>query len=313
MKAFFILLVLLYFVYAKDIHPSFSLHTKGFISDFVIEGEYLYVATDLGSVDIFDLNTKEIIEQIVLDPMISTKGKSIPASISSVDVFRSKVLIVSRSLNNYREVWIYENYELKKIVDSKQKRLIQEARFVDENTIIFASIDGDISLYDIGERSSVYTQHISDSRLSDMVLSKDKTKIFTADESGEVKVFEIDTAKQHDKIPAKNLDNIFHLAHNNGVTITGGQDRRVAVYQEGEKSYYIKSDFLVYCVGLSPSGEIGVYSDGEENDLQIFDTYTKQKKDRLVGHKRIIRKIHFISEDRLISSDQGQDIFFWKL
>lgn len=86
----------------------------------------------------------------------------------------------------------------------------------------------------------------------------------------------------------------------------------MAVYSE-EEAYYIKSDFLVYCVGLSPSGEVGVYSDGEENELQIFDTYTKQLKDRLVGHKAIVNQIKFVNENMLISSDQGHDIFFWKI
>jgi len=313
MKTIFILSCFLFVIQAKEITPYFSLHTKGVINDFSIEDEYLYVATDMGSIDVFDLKNKTIIEQIVLDPMVSTKGPSVPASISSVDVLNSKILIVSRGLENYRDVWIYENYELKKIIDASSKQLIKEARFIDENRLVLASIDSDLSVYDIEEQSRTYVEHISESRLSDMVLSEDKKRVFTADESGEVKVFDVNNAKQYPDIPPKNLDNIFQIAHHNGVTITAGQDRRIAVYQEGESSYYLQSDFLVYCVGLSPSGEIGAYSDGEENELQLFDTYTKQKKDRLVGHKKIVRKIHFLNEKQLISSDQGHDIFFWKL
>lgn len=313
MKLLILLFLLTLSLISKDVFPSFSLHTKGIISDFVVKGNRLYVATDIGSVDIFDLKLKKIIEQISLEPIMTTKGKFVSASISSVDVYKSKILIVSRGLGNYRNVWIYENNIFKKIVDERQKLLVKEARFVDENSVLLAGVDSDISLYDLSEKSSLYRHHISDSRLSDMVLSKDKKSFITADESGEVKMFDIENAKQKDEIPPKNLDNIFHIAYSNGVIITAGQDRRVAVYQENEPSYYLKSDFFVYCVGLSPSAEIGVYSDGEENDLQVFDTYTKQKKDRLVGHKKIIRKIHFISEKRLISSDQGHDIFFWEL
>lgn len=68
-----------------------------------------------------------------------------------------------------------------------------------------------------------------------------------------------------------------YVAYRNGVSITAGQDRRVAVDQENQDSYYLKSDFLVYCVGLSPSAEIGIYTDGEDNYLQIFNIQTKQK------------------------------------
>ncbi|MDF1879979.1 WD40 repeat domain-containing protein [Sulfurimonas sp. MAG313] len=307
-----VLLSMLVLIQAKDIKPSFSLHTKGIISDFVVEGERLYVSTDLGRIDIFDLKTKKRIEQIVLEPIKSTRNTMVPASISSVDVFKSKLLIVSRGLDNYRNVWIYEDYKLKKIIGTTKKLLIKEAHFKDGNMLVFASIDGDISLYDRNEKASVYTHHVTDSRLSDMVLSSDKKKIIIADESGEVKMFDSTTAKQFPDIPAKNVDNIFNISHSNGTTITGGQDRRVVVYQENEKPYYLKSNFFIYSVGLSPSGKIGAYSDGEDSDIQVFDINTKQKLKHLVGHTKIIRKIHFISENRLISSDQGHDIFFWE-
>ncbi|MGB5966337.1 MAG: nitrate reductase, partial [Sulfurimonadaceae bacterium] len=102
-------------------------------------------------------------------------------------------------------------------------------------------------------------------------------------------------------------------AYRSSVIITGGQDRRVGVYRTGEKPYHLKSDFLVYSVGLSPSGRVGVYSSGEEQALQLFDTKTKKKMDRLVGHKEIVSKIEFIGEHSLISSGEGQEIFLWKV
>ncbi len=298
---------------AQEISPTFSLHTVGSINDFVVDDNKLYVGTDRGSVDIFDLTTRKIIHQIVLEPIVSYQGKVIPAPVSSVDVLGDKILIVSRTKDNYRDVWIYEDYTLTHIVDAKQKLIIKEARFVDENHIIFATVDSDIIMYEVGEKYQVYHKHISQSTLGDMTLSQDKSKIITADESGEVMIFDVKSSKQETPLPPKNLDNIYHVAHSAGVTITAGQDRRVAVYTQGEDAYYIKSDFLVYCVGLSPSGRVGVYSSGEENDLQVFDTFTKQKKVRLVGHKKIINQIRFVNETMLFSSDQGHDIYFWTL
>jgi len=47
--------------------------------------------------------------------------------------------------------------------------------------------------------------------------------------------------------------------------------------------------------------------------LQLFNTQTKKKGDRLVGHKEIVRKILFVSEKALISSGEGSELFLWKL
>lgn len=313
MKFFISFLLLCVVLHARDISPSFSLHTVGAINDFVVDANRLYVATDRGSVDVFDLTTKKIIHQIVLEPIVSYQDKVIPAPISSVDVLKGKVLIVSRTKDNYRDVWIYENYALRQILDAKQKLMIKEARFVDDNHIIFATVDSDIIMYEMGENYQVYHKHISQSTLGDMILSKDKKKIITADESGEVRIFDVQSSKEETGFPPENLDKVFHVAHSGDVTITAGQDRRVAVYEKGQKPYHIKNDFIVYCVGLSPSGRVGVYSSTEENYLQLFDISTKQKKDRLVGHKRIINQIRFINETMLFSSDQGHDIYFWEL
>jgi len=69
------------------------------------------------------------------------------------------------------------------------------------------------------------------------------------------------------------------------------------------KPYYIRSDFLVYAVGLSPSGKTGVYSSSEASDLQLFDVRSGQKTDRLVGHDAVPSTIRFFSEEGF--SQQG--------
>lgn len=100
-----------------------------------------------------------------------------PSSISSVDVFEGKLLFVSRAEGNYRDAWLYENYELKQIITNKDKLLIKEARFVDNNHIVFATVDADIILYEMSEKYQVYHHHISQSALSDIVLSQDKKSL----------------------------------------------------------------------------------------------------------------------------------------
>ncbi len=296
---------------AKDISPSFKLKSIGFVNDFVVDGNYLYAANDMGTIDIFDIKKRKIINQIVLPPIISGRDKIIAANIMSVDYLNGKVLIVSMAEGSYRNVWIYENYELKKIVDVEKKLTIKEARFLNDGQIIFGTLGSDVILHDTSEQYNVYKTHVSQSTIGDLMLSDDKSEIVFVDESGEVKILDAKTSKLKKSYNSQNVDHIYHVAYSNGTILTAGQDRRMAVYQDGVKDYHIKSDFLVYCVGLSKSAKTGIYSSNEQNDLQLFNPKTKELGDRLVGHQTSVNQIKFIDEHTLISSDGRYEIFYW--
>ncbi len=298
---------------AKDISPAFKLQSIGFVNDFVIDANKLYAANDMGTIDIFDLKTKKIINQIILPPVTSGRNRLIAANIMSVDYLNEKVLIVSVGKGLYRNVWIYENHELKNIADESKKLTIKEARFLNDEQIIFGTIGSDIILHDTTEQYNVYKTHISQSTLGDMMLSNDKTEIVTADESGEIQILDAKSSRVKTRYSSQNVDNIFHVAYNNGVILTAGQDRRMAVYQDGVKDYHFKTGFLVYCVGLSPSAKLGIYTSNMKNHLQLFNPRTKQFGDTLVGHNTPVNQIKFINEKELFSSDGRRDIFYWKL
>ncbi|QOY55290.1 nitrate reductase [Candidatus Sulfurimonas marisnigri] len=308
-----LIIFLFYSLYAKEIIPSAIYTSVGFVSDFIVYENTLYVGNDMGAVDIFDIKTTKLVNQILLPPLTSSMNQIIPADILSVDYLNGKVLILSVGNDSYRNVWIYENYMLKQIINEDYKLTLKEARFVNDEQVVFATLDSDVILHDMREKYSVYKTHVSNSAMGDMTLSEDKTKMIMADESGAVKIIDIkssDTIKTH---YSQNVDNIYKVAYSNGVILTAGQDRRVGVYQNTQEPYYIKSDFLVFCVGISPSGEVGVYSSGEENVLQLFNTKTKTKYDRLVGHTKIINQIKFISEKEIFSSSRDNKILYWEL
>ena len=299
---------------AKEIKPLYAMKTSGgFISDVILDGDKIYVATDMGSVDIFALGSDTMIGQIMLEPTLSGRGVLIPTRISRIDRRNGKTLIVSMGVDNYRNVWIEEGGKLRQIIDEEKKLLIREAHFVDDNRIVFGTFDADIILYNISEGYKSYAKANSQSTLSDLTLSNDAKTMVAADESGVIRVYDVEGAKMIAEYDSQNVDKVYSVAYGNGVIVTGGEDRRVGVYREGEKAYHLKTDFLVYAVGLSPNGKRGVYSDGEAQVLQLFDTKTKKKLDRLVGHKEIVHKIIFISDYALISSGEQNELFFWKL
>ncbi len=297
---------------AKDIVPLFRLHATGVVSDFVIDADKLYAATDRGTVDIFNLKTHSIIDQIIIAPLTTAGGELIPAKIHGVDHLNGKTLVLSSGKNSFRNVWIYENHTLRQIVDENKKLFIKEARFINDERMMFGSFGSEMILYDIAESYQVYKRQITQSTLGDITLGA-YNKMIMSDESGEVRVIDIESSKVEQVHTGQNLDNVYKIAYANGTIITAGQDRRVVVYQKNREPYYIKSDFLVYCVGLSPSGKIGVYSSGVDSDLQLFNTQTKAKGHRLIGHFATVNTIKFINEKELFSSGEEKDIFFWKI
>ena len=65
-KIVVIFLLFISLIEAKEIEPLYALHTSGgFVTDFVLDGDNIYVATDMGSVDIFALGSEQMISQIV--------------------------------------------------------------------------------------------------------------------------------------------------------------------------------------------------------------------------------------------------------
>ena len=285
----------------------------GLVNDFVVNKNVIYIANDAGTVDVFDLTTGKLVNQIMIDLVTNRMKTLVSPNVISVDYLNGKLLIVTIGIDAHRNVWTYENFELKKIIGEDKKLTIKEARFVDDEKIMLGDFSSEIILHDIGESYDLYKRHVTQSTLSDIALSEDKSKVVMSDESGEIRVLDVKTSKTLKVYSSQNVDNVYHVAYANDIIITAGQDRRVAVYQDGVKDYHIKSDFLVYCVGITPSGKTGIYSSGEESDLQLFNTKTKEKLDKLVGHEGIVNQIKFINEKELFSNERSPYVYYWRL
>ena len=312
-KIIFLFILLLLTPYAQDIKPITTIKTSGLVSDFVEDKGYLYVATDEGTVDIIDLSKQEIVRKIHLPDLQTARGKIIPARVHCVDRSDGKTLLVSSGMSAYRNIWIDDGTNLKKIIDEKKQMMPKKVLFTSKNEMIFGSFGSDVILYDNEENSKRYDRHISESTMGDMALSANKKRMVISDESGNVTLIDVNSSRILKTFSSEHVDNIYKVAYANDTIVTAGQDRRVGVYKNNAKAYHIKSDFLVYAVGLSPNGSTGAYSSGLEHYLQLFDTRTKKKGDRLVGHYAIPNKILFINETSVISSGDEDKIFFWKL
>jgi len=298
---------------SQEITPAFTLESKGLVSDFVIDNDKLYVATDEGSVEIFDMVEQKRVDEISIMPNKTATGEWVNAKILSVDRFKGETLIVSSGENGYRNVWLHNGVKLKKLISTQKKLSVKEARFLDSENFVFGTLGYDVLSYTMQDNYTNFSEHIEESAFSDMVLSEDKTTMVTASESGQVMLIETKTGKVLKRFKPLNLDNIYKLAYKNGTVITAGQDRRVGVYPKEGTPYYLKSEFLVYSVGLSPSGKTAVYSSNEASDLQVFDVKSGKKTHILKGQDSIPSTIKFFSEEGFFSAGYGNTIYYWHL
>ena len=316
MRYFFTLFFLLTFplqVISKEITPAFTFQAKGLVSDFVIDEDKLYVAHDEGAVEIFNIVTQKKVGEIAIMPRKTVMGDWVNAKILSVDRLNGKTLIVSSGEMGYRNVWLHDGFKLKQLISTNKKIAVKEARFLDNENFVLGTLGYDVVQYSFNDNYSSSKKHIEESSFSDMVMSEDKKSMVTASESGQVMLLDSNTGSILKKFKPLNLDNIYKLAYKNGTIITAGQDRRVGVYPKNATPYFIKSNFLVYAVGLSPSGKTAVYSANEDCDLQLFDVATGKKTDILKGQNSIPSTIKFINEDGFFSAGYGNTIYYWHL
>jgi WD40 repeat protein len=309
-KLIILVLLLVSYAHAKSFkQPIDSFISSGFVVDLVYKDSKIYSATDAGIVDIFDFNNRKPIKKIKLPKIKDFMGDEVNSKVYSVDELDGNIIILSQSKKGFSRLHIHKNNKTSLIIDYTKNLSIIKAKYLDKNTILLALISNEIISFNITEAKQNWKTQVSGGRFSDFALSEDRTKVVIADESGEIQIYNTLSGKNIKTLKGQNLDNIFQVAYKNGVIATAGQDRRVAVYTpKFNSSYYIKSTFLVYSVGLSPSGKIVAYSSDENNNITLFNTLTKSTIGEYSGNKTTLSNIVFINEKEFLVSSNNQII-----
>lgn len=310
----FLVLFLCINLNAKDLEPNFSLVTSGSVTDVVFKDDKLYASTTASSLDIFDIKTKEKIDSIKVQKIKDFTGDIIESKIYSVDVLKDNILLLSQGENGGRSISIYKNKLFEKIIDDKAGLFIAKAKFLDDEHIIYALLSNQIFVYDIKNKKITNEIQISQSKFSNFSLTQDKSKIIVSDESGILTVLDTKNFSVLKKFKDLNLDNVFQVDIKNDLIITAGQDRRVAIYSLNDKIKYFKeASFLVYSVGLSPSGKIGAFASDEDNNVTVFNISSKENLFKLTNNKTTLTNILFINENEVFVTSDDKKINYYKL
>ncbi|MBU0721407.1 WD40 repeat domain-containing protein [bacterium] len=313
---FFLLLVLLSSLLfsAKIQEPAAQFKSSGGVVDIVYRDNKLYSATNAGCVDIFDLGTQTLVKQIKVDKITDFIGDKIDSKVYSVDVIEDKTLILSQAAKGFTRVHIHSNDTTELLIPDSQKLSISKARFLDENTILLALLSNEIISYDISKKKQNYRVQISQSKFSNFVLNEKKDEVVIADESGDLKIHKTKDGSFIKALRGQNLDNVFQVDYKNSVIATAGQDRRVVIYEmKYGSAYYKTASFLIYSVGLSPSGKIVAYSSDENNNITLFNTSTQSNIGVFGGNNMTLTNILFLNENEFLASSDDNIINLYKI
>jgi hypothetical protein len=294
--------------------PDAQYKSSGAVVDLIHNDGKLYSATGASTVDIFDVKSKKIIKQIKVNKIKDFMGEIIDSKIYSIDLINNKILILSQAEAGYRRVHIHQNNKNTLLIPYTDNLYIAKAKFLDKDNILLALLSNEVISYNIKNKKFNWKIQVSQSKFSTFALSEKKDKVVIADESGDLKIIRTKDGKKIKELAGKNLDNVFQVDYKKGIVATAGQDRRVVIYNTiFNSSYYKMANFLIYSVGLSPSGKRVGYASDENNDVTVFNTSTKTELGSFGGNKMTLSNIIFINENEFFVACDDYTINYYKI
>ncbi len=313
-KIILLTLILITTLMARDITPVKEIKTEGNVMDMKIINNLLYIGTNEGSLDVYDIKNEKFIEKIQLKKIHDFMGDLMNPKIYSVDMIGTKKLLLSEGERGARELYINENNITTKVITGEAKLMMQKAKFIDDNHIFLGLLSNEIVLYDIKAKKSLYIKQLSQSKFSDFALNEDKTKAVIACESGINFIVNVKNGKVIRELEGGNKDNVFKVSFKNGKVAAAGQDRIGSVYNTNNDNIKMfQAPFLIYATGLNDDASLVAYAFGIDNEIAIFDLRTKSKIYNLKGQKSTLNSIIFYDKETLYSGSDDKFIMKWSL
>jgi len=315
MKKIVLFLSIIISLFATEIKPFKTIHFSSYIDKLAFNSKYLIGGLENSTVEIKDFNTLQTIYTITLPKIHDFMGDLQPMPVYSLDISPDgkKLLILTEDEEAKRDLFIFEfeSKKLTKIFTTKQT--LMKARFVKNSQIFFGLLSDEVALYDLNQKKFIYKIQADSYVFSTYALNEKKDKAAIGDESGSVKIVDIQNAKVIAKITGFNKDKTLSLDFVKNLVINGSSDKRVAIYDINTKYPKIElmAKFLPYAVALSPELKTFAMQFDENNNIKVFD-FNKKELFTLHGHTMPINGIKYINENKIISFSTGE-VIIWKI
>lgn len=305
----FILLCCVQNVQSKAI--DFKITAKSPINSINSHKNMLYISTDSGEVEIWDLQKRQFIKSIVLDNIIDIFGKDSPPRVFSTHTLdNKKILIVSQNNPDKSNISIYNNGIFKNIDLGEKSGIIKNAFFVSDDEVLIAIRSYEILLYNTKTNKIIWSLKPHFEVFTDLKINGNLA--ISSTEGGKIYVIDIKNGEILKILQGANFDYIYSLGSAKNIALTAGRDKICGIYHLDTGDFQrIKTEFMAFVVAISEDSTLGAVSYNENGDILLFKTQSLDKIDMLVGEKSPIEKIIFVKS--FVATFSGENVIFWEI
>ena len=296
----------------QTLKPNKLIRFSYYISKITFNNQYLIAGLENGTIEIKDMKSQKLIHQIKLPKIHDFMGDLIPMPIYSLDILNNKLLILAEGENASRILYIY-NLKNKKLIKIFQTpKTLMQAKFINENKIIFAYLSDEIALFNLTYKKWEYDNQIGNYVFSVFALNPSKTMIALGDESGNIKIADVNTGKKIREIIGYNKDKTIALSFQKNLILNASVDKRIGIYDlNGNTKLTLEAKFIPYAAAISPNEKIFAYEYDDKNNIMVKNLNNKSLF-ILKGHTMTLNDLEFLNDNTIISFSPAE-IIIWKI
>ena len=275
--------------------------------------EILYLGTDGGELDIYDIKADKFLEPIKFRTVKTHFSDAEPTKIFSIDRLGDTLLVLTEMDYNERYLYVFkkEGALWSEISNMRlANKSAKKAFFIDEKTAVVSDFGNEIYFIDLESKKAVFKHKFSIALYVDFEINKTRDKIAIGAESGVIYIYNLKT-RQTEQTLNFFKDNMYDIDYKNDVVAVGSIDKQAGVY-DGRMNYF-KSDFIVYAVGLSEDAKTFSFMNGEQSDILVYDVASKEKLATVKTGQQILNEIYLSDSGRLISVAYEKEVKFWSV
>ena len=294
------------------VEPFITIPIDGDILDLVVSGIQLLVASN-GFFEVYNLENFERIRRQNFEKIENFYGDLHLPRLFSADMSPDgkQIVFVKETAGGNSVVQMQEASNFVTLITEDANLAIRKIRFLDEDSLLMATIESEVILFDLNKLEVVYKHQLSLSSFSNFSINLENHQVALADESGVIPYFGGDHGKIDYLLEGGNLDKIFDIDIARKRIITGGKDRSVSIYnlESGVVDKYF-TDFYIYAVALDENAEQALFILDEDNHVGLFDIKAEKITSILHGDSKSLGFLTFVSDHQALGATYNQ-IFLW--
>lgn len=278
----------------------------------------LYISTNSGEVEIYDLQTRKKKDSIKLPNITDLWGEvSAPRVFNTHTKDGKSLLIVSQDTADKSNLFIHNNGKLQKIDLGEKNGIIKNAFFVNENEILLSISSFEIIRYNIARGEVMWSLKPKFLEAINEVFTDLRIKgdlAISSTEGGSLYLIDLASGEVKRILKGANFDYIYMLGTAKSITLTAGRDKICGVYNLTNGDFKrIKAEFMIYAVAISSDSSRGAVSYNENGDILIFNTQTLATIALLTGGNAPTSQVIFMDNSNVLAAFGSNEVLFWNL